>query len=290
MSSSRRLRSFSSSMGAAVWRKRRKSLAGPLTAEAIAEAGQAIFGDGFWILPAIAAPAAPDAWSAALAAPPAGASAPEVRRFLIDFASVRDGVRRYVESALLAEAIGGPAAPRVAQLAGAFGVPPSGWVGGMLPLNVPTPSVPVVSTILDVAGVYDGTSPTVALVLDEWVERVPLREKRGKAPNAPIDERVTTGVTFNAMAPSARAPQAILLAISPDGARWTGEVIVATLEEALELARLRGVTLERTNGIARILPALFEQSWSLQGEKALDFAGMVSSKSDLAAISPYVKE
>ena len=120
MSSSRRLRSFSSSMGAAVWRKRRKRSAGPLTAEAIAEAGQAIFGDGFWILPAIAAPAAPDAWSAALAAPPAGASAPEVRRFLIDFASVRDGVRRYVESALLAEAIGGPAAPRVAQLAGAL--------------------------------------------------------------------------------------------------------------------------------------------------------------------------
>ena len=82
----------------------------------------------------------------------------------------------------------------------------------------------------------------------------------------------------------------LLLAISPDGARWTGEAIVATLEEALELARLRGVTLERTNGIARILPALFEQSWSLQGEKALDFAGMIGSKLDLAAISPYVKE
>ena len=267
-----------------------KALAAPSTAESIAEAGQAIFGDGFWILPAIEPPAAADAWTIALAAPPSGSSPTLVRRFLIDFASVRDGVRRYTESTMLAEALGSSSALRVAQVVGAFGVAPSSWVGGVLSLDKPTPTAPVLSAILDVAGGYDGTDPTVALVLDEWVERVPLRERRGDAADAPIDERVTTGVTFNAMSPSARAPQAILLAISPDGARWTGDAIVATLEETLELATLRAVTLERTNGIARILPALFEQSWSLQGEKVLDFGALAAEDLDRAAISAYIKE
>jgi hypothetical protein len=56
----------------------------------------------------------------------------------------------------------------------------------------------------------------------------------------------------------------------------------------MELAKYRGVTLERTNGIARILPALFEQSWSLQGEKILDLAKV--GVSDLTSIAAYVKE
>jgi hypothetical protein len=261
----------------------------PATPESVAEAGQAIFGEGFWILPAIGPPATPDLWSAAIASPPAGASAASVRRFLIDFASVRDGVRRYVESMMLVEATGGQAVPRVAQLAGAYGVAPSGWIGGTIPLNAPTPTTPVLSAVLDISGAYGGTAATVALVIDEWVERLPLRERRGEGVNAPIDERVTTGVSFNAMAPSARAPQAILLAVSPDGERWTGDALVATLEETLELAKLRTVTLERTNGIARILPALFEQSWSLQGEKIFEL-GIIAEKHDATALSLYVRE
>jgi hypothetical protein len=265
------------------------ALAGPIAAESIAEAGQAIFGDGFWIVPAIDAPAADDAWSLALTAPPASASQTSVRRFLTDFAAVRDGVRRQVEAGLLSESIGGAAAIRVAQLAGAYGVSPTGWVGGSLPLDAPTPTVPVLNALLDVAGEYDGMASTTALVVDEWVERVPLREKRDAEPDSPIDERVTTGVTFNAAAPSTRAPQAILLAVAPGRTRWTGDAIAATLEETLELARLRAVTLERTNGIARILPALFEQSWSLQGEKVLDLDGIISVKVDRGAAA-YIKE
>jgi hypothetical protein len=62
---------------------------------------------------------------------------------------------------------------------------------------------------------------------------------------------------------------------------------VATLEETLELAKVRTVTFERTNGIARILPALFEQSWSLQGEKVFNLA---VDKFDPRAVALYVKE
>ena len=251
--------------------------------------GRAIFGDGFWILPAIDPPAGPDSWSAALVAPPPGATTTAVRTCLTDVAAVRENTRRFIEATLLAEATGGALAWQVAQVTGVGGSPPSGWIGAPLPLDEPTPTVAVVSTVLDVAGDYDAESATVALVVDEWVDAVPVRARRGKGADAPIDQRLTSGVTFNAMAPSARAPQAMLLAVSPDGERWTGEALIETLEETLDLARLRLVTLERTNGIAAILPALYESSWSLQGEKVFRLTDTLLSAPALSAIA-YVRE
>jgi len=205
---------------------------------------------------------------------------------LSDYASVRDGTRRYLEAAMLSDA----PSPRAAQLAGAGKNPPTAWVGGPLALDEPTPDTPVVSSLLDVAGGYDAAGVTAALVLDEWVEVVPVRARRGTEEDAPIVERLTTGVTFNAAAPSARAPQAILLAIAPDASRWSGDSIVQLLEDTMELARLRAVTLERTNGIARILPALYEQSWSLQGEKVLHFNDSVRLAGNLTTFAAYVKD
>jgi len=262
------------------------ALARPLAAETIVEAGQAMFGEGFWIVPAIDPPDAPDGWSAALATPPAGAGATALRAFISDYASVRDGTRRYLEATMLTDS----PLPRAAQLAGPGKNPPISWVGGALSLEDPTPDAPVVSAVLDVAGNYDGLSVTAALVLDEWVEVVPVRIRRGAEADAPIVERLTTGVTFNAMAPSARAPQAILLAIAPDAERWSGETIVEVLEETMELARLRAVTLERTNGIAAILPALYEQSWSLQGEKVFHFGDTVALANKTSSFAAYVKD
>ena len=263
------------------------ALAQPLTSDILVDAGQAIFGEGFWIVPAIDGPSADDGWSAALAAPaPPGATQTTVRLLLTDCASVRDGTRRYLEVAMLTDA----PPLRVVQLVGAGKNPATTWVGGLLSLDDPTPDTPVVSNLLDIAGDYDGSAPTAALVLDEWTEVVPIRARRGAAADAPIVERLATGVAFNAMAPSARAPQAILLAIAAGSDRWTGEVLVEVLEETLELARLRAVTLERTNGIARILPALYENSWSLQGEKVLHLPDSVSQIGALSAFSAYVKD
>lgn len=264
------------------------ALARPLAAEAIWRAGQAIFGEGFWILPAIDAAPATDAWSAALVAPPPGASVTSVRTCLTDIASVREGARRFVEATLLTEAIGAVPTLQVAQITGIGSARPSGWIGATFPLDEPTPTVPVVSTVLDIAGGYGAASATVGLVVDEWVDTVPIRARRGKGPDAPVDQRLTSGVTFNAMAPSARPPQAMLLAISPDGEHWTGDALIETLEETLDLARLRMVTLERTDGIARVLPALYESSWSLQGEKVFRLTNDIQAAPVLAAA--YVKE
>jgi hypothetical protein len=82
----------------------------------------------------------------------------------------------------------------------------------------------------------------------------------------------------------------MLLAVSPDGQRWTSDAVLATLRETLDLAKIRAVTLERTNGVARVLPALYERSWSLQGEQALDVRYVVEKAFMAEAIPAYVKE
>lgn len=75
-----------------------------------------------------------------------------------------------------------------------------------------------------------GLDPTAAmggLLLDAWVESVPY-EKRD------------TAMALHYNSPSSRAPQAILLAVSPDPTRaWTPETLVAILRQTLEMTRMR---------------------------------------------------
>jgi hypothetical protein len=58
----------------------------------------------------------------------------------------------------------------------------------------------------------------------------------------------------------------------------------------VDLAKIRGVTLERTNGVARVLPAIYQRSWSLQGEQVLDIRYVAERIRDTAAIAAYMKE
>ena len=97
------------------------ALARSLEAEAIWQAGQAVFGEGFWIFPAIDPPAGADSWSAALVVPPPGATTTAVRTCLTDVAAVREGARRFLEATLLTEATGGTPAWQVAQVTGIGG-------------------------------------------------------------------------------------------------------------------------------------------------------------------------
>ncbi|MGW5776401.1 hypothetical protein [Streptomyces sp. NPDC003863] len=70
------------------------------------------------------------------------------------------------------------------------------------------------------------------LIVDEWTEVVPR-------------ERQTTGVAVHIDAPDAAPPQTVLLAVPPDASpKWTPELLGATVESALDLARLRAVDYE----------------------------------------------
>jgi hypothetical protein len=67
------------------------------------------------------------------------------------------------------------------------------------------------------------------LLLDDWTETVPVT-------------RETTGVAFNFNRPNAVAPQALLVAVSPQSrGHWTFDELTGCVHEALELAKLRAV-------------------------------------------------
>jgi hypothetical protein len=261
------------------------ALAGETTRESLVEAGRAIFGDGFWILaPLDPAADTPEVWDSALETPPAGATVSAVRRWLADVGSVRDGVARYNEVLLLAEALGISTRPRIAQIAALGEKMPESWVAEPLPTP---PDGAVTSWLIDAAADYGPGKPTVALVVDHFTENLPEPPHRIKPEDPEKPPRHVSGIAMHARAASARPPQALLLPVPPDTKPWSSARIEAVLDDAIELAKLRTVRLEHTAVAGQILPAIYTQSWSLQGEKVLDYRELLT---DAAAISvmPYL--
>jgi hypothetical protein len=210
-----------------------------------------------------------------------------IRRWLLDLATVRPDLSAYTAVLLAADATSSAPGPgrslRVAQLApsGTAGV--TTWLGLALPDGSPSPDQPVTCVLVDAPSGYDGSLPVAGLVVDDWVEQLPRRNADGSAV-------ITTGLAVNANAPGARAPQAILLAVLPDGGRWSTDGLISVLDETRELARIRGVTLERLVTPSPILPAIQDQSWSLPGQPTLDLRTLVTELARVDAVLPYVKE
>jgi len=95
----------------------------------------------------------------------------------------------------------------------------------------------------------DFSQPIAGILVDEWPEVIPR-------------ETETTGLTFHFDAPDARPPQSILLAVSADEApTWTPEALYATLDEALDLVKVRSVDPDilqgRPEGLSQIFPAAY---------------------------------
>ncbi|MEA2220879.1 MAG: hypothetical protein QOJ35_3505 [Solirubrobacteraceae bacterium] len=243
-------------------------------------AGHALFGDGFPILAAVAPGPGPDLYGATFGAVDPGAAA--IRRWLRDVATVRAGVARYAETLLFADATGAAPVLTVAQLAVSGTTGAATWLGQALPEG-PSPDQPVTSIVVETPPGYAPADAVAALVVDDWADELPRRTEDGR----PV---ITTGLAVNANGPNARAPQALLLAISPDGGRWTSQKLADLLSETLEQAKLRAITLERTVWAARVLPALQVQSWSLQGEPTPDIKFLATEAFLESAVARYVKE
>ena len=83
------------------------------------------------------------------------------------------------------------------------------------------------------------------LLIDEWVERIPK-------------SRQTTGIAFHFDAPASRPPQALLLAVTPDDeTAWSFDLVVATLMQTLDDARLRAVGPQALTSWGHHLPAIY---------------------------------
>jgi hypothetical protein len=82
-------------------------------------------------------------------------------------------------------------------------------------------------------------------MIDEWLERIPGTQG-------------SPAVAFHFEEPSARAPNAILLAVCPKAQEnWDDAMLQAILSETLQLAKIRSVDLASVGSVGQILPALY---------------------------------
>ena len=247
-------------------------------------AGQALaklFGGGFLALPVLLPPPSieTDLWTDALG--PSGVRprpGVDIRPWLARVGTIRNAASAYGETLLVREALERRPLLRGVQFpASAFAT----WAALPFPNGRP-PMTPLSSVVVEVAGAQAGDPEAnldqalAGVVLDEWVEVAPRRlERRDPAnPDEPgeLVDVTTTGLAVNANAPGARPPQAILLALSPDGGDWTGDRLVRALDEALTLAKMRTITLQQLPYAGLQLPALYFRDWSLQGEPVIDWS------------------
>jgi hypothetical protein len=88
------------------------------------------------------------------------------------------------------------------------------------------------------------TGVGAGLMIDEWTEPIPKTTQ-------------TTGVALHFDAPSSRAPQALLLAVTPENRVWDFELLLSTLLQTLEDAQLRAVGPQTLAAYGHHLPAIF---------------------------------
>jgi hypothetical protein len=156
---------------------------------------------------------------------------------------VRVGARSLDQVATLADLLGGePRVPlAVGQLPDLVGEP---WAAQAAPPDRTGGRLAFAVIDRGGAAALAAQAPVSGLWFDEWMERVP----------APTQ---VTGVALHFDAPAARAPQAWLLAVPPDGDSWDLALVTDTLLETIEMAHLRAVGAEDLAAYGHHLPAIF---------------------------------
>jgi len=124
------------------------------------------------------------------------------------------------------------------------------WLGIDFPAGY-TPSEDKLSVVISNAGQISTSpeNPKAAVLIDEWVEIVPN-----------VDE--TSGITFNYDQPDAKAPNTILLAVTPqEKGQWNWDDLIYTLNDTLELAKNRAVEPEQLENtvFGQILPGIMNE-------------------------------
>jgi hypothetical protein len=134
------------------------------------------------------------------------------------------------------------------------------WIAMELPKDYPIP-LDAISMVVESSST---PIPTCGMVVDEWPEQIPI-------------EQITTGISINYDTPSNEAPQAILLAVTPEiTGQWKWDDLMETLNETIDMAKIRAVEPDmiQRSELAQVLPALIAQMSgdSLNNSPSLDFA------------------
>jgi hypothetical protein len=230
--------------------KRSSAIAGMpnlTTADALAQFA-VIFAKTIDVLPRLKAPNAATLQTAfgGSSALFAGADPHTVEAWVQQLTHVRPAIARLDAAYTCAQLLGVAGAPQftfgqLAPLPAANG--PDRWLG--LPLNGTTPLSGRIALAAIGIGTITAGNDYAGLLVDEWPERIPSTKQ-------------TAAVAFHHEEPKSRPPQALLLAVCPDQRdTWDDELILATLEETLQLAKIRAVDLDSIIDVGQILPALY---------------------------------
>jgi hypothetical protein len=205
-----------------------------------------VFGNGFVVLPRFTPPdfvslkTAFNQSSSLVASDPAAPA-----RWLMQLTHIRPAISRLDSCLSLAQVLGGDAVAEPNLLLGQLRVIPGDrWMA--LPIDT---SQPFEKGRVAFACITQGdptTQPSYAgLFVDEWPERIPSTNENA-------------AVAFHYEEPKARAPQSLLLAVCPDTRpTWDDDLILGTLQETLELAKIRTVDLDSVQEVGQVLPALY---------------------------------
>ena len=163
------------------------------------------------------------------------------------------------------------------------------WAARLLPSADQGPRLNVVCCgARPVVVAIDGEpTPTQALLIDQWSEVIP-------------DSEQTAAVAFHFDAPASRPPQAVLLALPPEGRnRWTFDDVVDTVRETFEWARLRAVgpaELAKAGlNLSQYLPALYSpipfevKGARLQGDEGLSHRWRLEGKTTTEDLEPGIQ-
>lgn len=118
---------------------------------------------------------------------------------------------------------------------------PSGYTPSEDKLSIALLNSPAITT--------NPSDPKVALLVDDWVEIIPNLEE-------------TTGLTFNYDQPDAKAPNTILLAVTPKiTGHWSWDDLMMTLSDTLELSKNRAVEPEHLENtvFGQIVPGILTE-------------------------------
>ncbi|MEZ5256772.1 MAG: hypothetical protein R2705_07745 [Ilumatobacteraceae bacterium] len=228
---------------------------------------RAVFGDGFPVVPTFRASAAdptPPMFAASLADREAlsGGDTSAIRPWIDRMGLVRPAVDGLSRVLTASELLGGDHTDSVlvAQLPH---VPGQRWLA--LPDAVGGPADAQLTIVVHAPGGFDPGGAIAALVIDEWNERIPAAKE-------------TTGVTFHFDAPGARAPQTVLLAVPRQLGRaaWDLDTLVATVTEAAELAKLRGVAPKDLTSVGHAVPMVHLPDNFTKDRPSVDLFGLLA--------------
>ena len=204
-----------------------------------------VFGGNFTILPRFTPPDSANLQQALGQSTSLVATDPVApARWLNQLTHIRPAISRLDASLSLAQILGGKTSSPTPLLGQLPLQPADRWLA--LPID---PTNPPNKGRVAFACITQGDPTTdtnyAGLLLDEWPERIPSTDERA-------------AVAFHYERPKARAPQTLLLAVCPDGrATWDDDLLTGTLQEALELAKIRTVDLDSVLRVGQILPALY---------------------------------